>query len=111
MPDIYTVSLTTHARKQMQDIMHYISVELQAPDAARLLLDKLEKELSSLSQLPHRIVLTAEEPWHSYGIHKMMFKNFLIYFWIDEGASIVQVTAIVYGKRNQVEQLTDMNME
>lgn len=111
MADVYTVKITAQAREQMQDITHYIAVDLQAPDAALRLLDTLEKEISALSQLPHRIALTEEEPWHSYGVHKMTVKNFLVYFWIDEDARKVQVTAVVYGRRDQAGQLTNMDME
>lgn len=111
MADVYSVKITAQARAQMQDITHYIAVELTAPDAALRLLDTLEKEISSLSQHPHRITLTEEEPWRSYGIHKMIVKNFLVYFWIDEDAYKVQVTAVIYGRRDQVGQLTNMDME
>lgn len=111
MADIYTVKITAQASEQIQAITHYIAVDLQAPDAALRLLDTLEKEISSLSQLPHRIALTEEELWHSYGVHKMTVKNFLVYFWIDEDARKVQVTAVVYSRRDQVGQLTNMDME
>lgn len=111
MADTYTVKITTQAVEQMQDITHYIASELQAPDAALRLLDTLEKEISSLSQLPQRIVLTEEEPWHSYGIHKMTVKNFFVYFWIDKVADKVEVTAVIYNRRDQAGQLSNMNME
>lgn len=64
-----------------------------------------------LSKFPQRIALTEEEPWHSYGIRKIPVKNFLVYFWIDEDHLKVQVTAVVYGKRDQVHQLSQMDMD
>ena len=57
------------------------------------------------------IALTEEEPWHNYGIRKMPVKNFLVYFWLDEDHLIVQVTAVVYGKRDLIRQLSQMDME
>lgn len=50
--------------------------------------------------------MTEEEPWHSYNVHKMTVKNFLVYFWIDEDARKVQVIAVIYNKRDQIDQLT-----
>ena len=61
--------------------------------------------------MPRSVALTEEEPWHSYGIHKLPVKNFLVYFWIDEAARKVQVTAVIYGRRDQVRQLSEMSME
>lgn len=108
---IYLVKITTQAEEQLQEITKYIASELRAPKSALRLLDEMESAISSLSQFPQRIVLTEEEPWHSYGIHKMPVKNFLIYFWIDEENGKVQVTAVIYGKRDQMKQLSQMEME
>lgn len=104
----YIVKITMQAQEQMQEIAHYIADSLQAPETALRMLDTLEKEITSLSRFPNRIALTEEEPWRSYGIHKMPVKNYLIYFWIDEIAHKVQVTAVVYGKRDQMQQLSQM---
>lgn len=68
----------------------------------------MKKEMASLSYLPNRVMLTEEEPWHSEGIHKMVVGNYLIYFWIDEAAFTVWITAVVYGSRDQRRQLLDM---
>ncbi len=110
MADDYIVKITAQAQEQMRDITRYIAYSLQALDTALRMLDTLEKEIASLSRFPNRIVLTEEEPWHSYGIHKMPVKNYLIYFWIDETMHKVQVTAVVYGKRDQMQQLSQMSL-
>lgn len=68
-------------------------------------------EIAGLCEFPGRIPLTDEEPWRTEGIHKMPVKNFLVYFWIDEGNSKVQITAVVYGKRDQRQILTMMGKE
>ena len=107
----YIVKVTDFAIAQLLEIRDYISVVLGEPTTAKKLLNTLETEMASLSRFPHRIVLTDEEPWHSCGIHKMMVKNFIIYFWIDEESKKVQVTAVVYGRRNQREQLDAMPMQ
>ena len=107
----YAIKITRQAQEQMREIVSYISEELKAPDAALHLLDILENAITSLAQMPQRIALTEEEPWRSNGIHKMPVKNFLVYFWIDEENTRVQVTAIVYVKRNQIRQLSNMEIE
>jgi len=107
----YLVKITVQAEGQLQEIIKYIASELKAPKAALRLLDDIERSILSLSQLPHRVALIEEEPWHNYGIRKMPEKNFLIYFWIDEENRRVQVTAVIYAKRDQLSQLSQMDME
>jgi len=107
----YIIKITAQAEEQLQEIIKYITSELKAPKAALCLLDEIEHSISSLSQFPQRVTLTEEEPWRSYGIHKMPVRNFIIYFWIDEENSKVQVTAVIYGKRDQLKQLSQMDIE
>lgn len=108
MGKVYEVKVTPYALCQMQEIVQYISATLQSPDNAANWLDTVKKEMASLSSMPARIPLTEEEPWHSQGIHKMVVKNFLVYFWIDDEKLCVWVTAVVYGRRNQRQQLEQM---
>ena len=106
----YEVKITQYALRQMQEIVRYISATLQSPENAVRWLNVMQKELASLSTMPARIPLTEEEPWHSQGIHKMVVKNFLAYFWIDTDHLCVWVTAVVYGRRSQRRQLEQMEM-
>ena len=106
----YAVKITPYALQQMQEIVRYISATLQSPENATRWLDTIKAELASLSSMPVRIPLTEEEPWHSQGVHKMVVKNILVYFWIDADNLRVWVTAVVYGRRNQRRQLEQMEM-
>ena len=109
--DNYIVKITSQAEEQIHEIAHYISHELKSPNAALHLLDTLEDTFSSLIQFPHRITIVNDEPWHSKGIRRLPVKNFFIYFWIDEDNMKVQITAGIYSKRDQLQQLAKMNME
>ena len=40
----------------------------------------------------------------------MSFKNFLVYYLIDEEKDAVWVTAVVYGRRDQIVALVDMSL-
>ena len=111
MDKTYNVKITSQAEEQMQETIYYIAHELKAPDAALHLLDALENSFASLTHFPQRVALMDEEPWHTNGIHCLPVKNFLVYFWIDEDNAKVQVTAVIYEKRDQLHQLSQMDME
>ena len=108
MDKIYNIKITSQAEEQMQEIAHYITHELKSPEAALRLLDTLESSFVSLTHFPQRIALVAEEPWHTNRIHRLPVKNFLVYFVIDDDNMTIQVTAVIYGKRDQLSQI---NME
>lgn len=111
MDKTYVVKITSQAEEQIQEIIHYITNELKAPVAALHLLDALEASFTSLAHFPQRVTLIDEEPWHTNGIHRLPVKNFLVYFWIDEDNIKVQVIAVIYEKRDQLHQLSQMDIE
>lgn len=90
----YTVKVTKMAYEHMQEIVKYISGELFAPDAAGKLLHEFQSSIEGLAEMPERYSLVDEEPWRTEGMRKIIVKNFLIYFWIDEHNMKVQVTGV-----------------
>ena len=107
----YEVKITEPAQRQLQEIIRYIAGDLQEKQTAIRMLDTLEKEILSLSTLPNRVAVTEEEPWHSAGIRKLSVKNYLVYFWVNEDQKQVQITAVVYGRRDQRNVLQNMKYE
>ena len=104
----YLVKLTPHAVAQIQETIAYISKVLLVPDTARLWADRLEKEIGTLDIMPARFPLLDREPWRSIGYHKMPVQNFIVYYFIDEEAKTVWVTAVVCARRDQLNALKDM---
>ena len=107
----YQIKFTRQAREQMYDTVRYLSKELASPQTAYHWVEKIEHVVSSLAQFPNRVPLTEEEPWRSQGIRKMPVQNFLVYFWVDEEHLRVQITAVIYGKRDQLRALSQMNLK
>ena len=103
--DKYKVKITPQASEQMYEIFNYISNTLGEPVAAERLLDELRESTLSLGIMPKRIALIDEEPWKSHGVHKMPVKNFIVYFWINEELKEVHIIAVIYGRRDQLEQI------
>ena len=110
MDKTYSIKITSQAEEQILEIVHYISRELKSPDAALHLLDALDDAFASLAHFPERIPLIYEEPWHTKEIHRLPVKNFLVCFWIDKVNMTVQITAIIYAKRDQLHQLSQLDI-
>lgn len=107
----YEVNVTRQALAQMREITHYISFVLMAPDTAKQWLATMNGKLSGLSILPKRYPLVKEKPWRNKGIRSMTVNNFLVYYWVDERNARVQITSVIYKKRDQQEQLSNMILE
>lgn len=105
----YEVKLTAQAIGQIEEIVQYISKILLAPETARKWADTLQSEIAKLDTMPSRYPLTEEEPWHTKGIHKIPFKNFLVYYLVDEDKKAVWIAAVIYGRRDQIAALVDMS--
>lgn len=106
----YEVKITRQALDQMKEIIHYVSHNLMSPDVANHLLDQLQSNILKLSNFPKRHMLVEEEPWRTEGIRRFVVQNFLVYYWVDDEKSEVHVTAVVYNKRDQLEQLAHMDV-
>jgi toxin ParE1/3/4 len=106
----YEVKVTRQAHRQMREIALYIANECCAPEAAQNLLDKLES-INDLAEMPKRHSLVDKEPWRNAGVRKVIVKNFLIYFWVDDENMRVQVTGVIYEKRDQLARLAEMDRE
>ena len=104
----YEVKLTVQAIGQIEEAVQYISKILLEPETARKWADTLQCEIEKLDTMPSRYPLTDEEPWHTKGIRKMPVKNFLVYYLVDEKKKAVWITAVIYGRRNQIAALLDM---
>lgn len=111
MASKYKVIVTPQAARQIKETARYIKCVLCAPMAAEAFLKTIQESVVSLDQFPNRIGLTTEEPWHSYGIHKMVIDNYLVYFWINEELYSVHVVAFARGNRNQRQILEEIEIK
>ena len=59
----------------------------------------------------YEVKLTSQAIGQMEEIHKMPIKNFLVYYLIDEDRKVVWVTAVIYGRRDQIVALTDMSFD
>ena len=107
----YQVKMTYNAISQLRDIVEYISVFLGEDDIAKHWSDRIKKAIFSLDQMPFRYPLVNEEPWRSEGIHRMVVENFIVYYWVSLDTSTVWISAIVYGRRDQINALRKIKKE
>lgn len=107
----YKVKLTSNALTQLKEAVGYISKVLLEPEVARRRSDRIKKEILTLDRMPLRYPLVNDEPWRAEGIRKMTVENFIVYYWVNDDTAVVWITAVVYGKRDQLSVLRNMPKE
>lgn len=103
----WDVKFTDQARRDLRDILDYISYELQEPQVAVKLVRSITKEILSLDQMPMRYRLYEKEPWKSQGLRCFPVKNYLIFYYPEETSNTVYAVRVIYGGRDISRQLSE----
>lgn len=102
---IFEIEISDQADNDLRNIYEYIAFELQSPDNASGQLDRLEKGISSLDQMPERFREYEKEPWHSRGLHIMPVDNYCVLYILDIDKAVVTIIRVMYGGRDIETQL------
>lgn len=105
----YQIKITDQANQDLRGIFEYIAYELQELKTAIGQLDRLEKEINSLNQMPERYRIYDREPWRSRNLHIMPVDNYLVFYVPDNNTQTVSVVRIFYGRRDIDTQLIESN--
>ena len=102
---IFKIEITTQAKADLRSIYEYIAFTLLSPQSAAKQLDRLEKSIMSLDNMPMRFKAYETEPWHSRGLRIMPVDNFVALYIPNMETGIVTIIRVMYGGRNIDEQL------
>lgn len=105
--DQYRVIITPDAADDIFRLKSYIAVTLQAPETALKYIRGIRGEIEKLDTFPAAIAPVPDEPWHSRGVRRIIYKNFYIYYRINESEKIVYVLNVIYARRDQLGALKE----
>ena len=94
----YQINITDQANQDLRNIFEYIAFELQEPKIAIGQLNRLEKEIYSLDQMPERYRVYDREPWRSRNLHIMPVDNYLVFYIPKTDDKTVYITRVFYGR-------------
>ena len=93
---MYEVIYLPTARKQLEDIVDYIAVELASPEAALDFIEEVNKAAKSLAEMPYRhpiyhtsFALLEEVRWISV-------KNYNVFYKIFEEEKTVEIRRVLH---------------
>lgn len=102
---MYKLSYLPLANRDIADAVNYIADELLAPKAALDLLDALDKSISRLKDFPYscRVYQSVKPLEQEYRI--ILVKNYAVFYTVDEQKNLVEITRVIYAKRDLDKQL------
>ncbi len=99
----YKLIVSKEAHKDIDDIVYYIVVELVNPAAAAGFLNDVEKTYHTVVDNPRMYSLCNDARLSKVGYRKIVIKNYLILYRIDDETKTVFIVRIFYGGRNYTE--------
>ncbi len=101
----YKLIVSKEAHNDIDDIIHYIAVELVNPVAAASFLDDVEKGYHAVADNPRMYSLCNDSRLSKDRYRKIVIKNYLILYRIDDEMQTIFIVRIIYGGRNYIELL------
>ena len=97
---MYKLEYLPVARRDMIEIVRYISQELQNPTAAVQLAMELIEAGDSIPKFPYAnpAFIPIRPLKHEY--RKLLVQNYFMFYWVDEVKKLVTVARVVYARRD-----------
>lgn len=92
----YRVHISEPAENDLRDIVRYISAALSAPIPAGKMMDIFQQAISDLAAIPHRCPSVRDERLAMLGYHKLLVKNYLVLFTVDEKAKVIDIEKLLF---------------
>ncbi len=97
---MYQIAYLPAARRDLIQIVSYISHQLQNPRAAEALASQIINAIDHLSVFPYaNPVYTPIRPLN-HEHRKLIVKNYIVLYWVDEKSQMVTIARAVYYSRN-----------
>lgn len=96
----YRVDISEPAENDLRNIVRYISAQLSAPMTAADMINTVEEAIADLAVMPQKCPPVTDERLAMIGYRKLLFKNYIVFFTINEKSKVVDVERILYARRD-----------
>lgn len=103
----YEVNITPQASNDLRGIYEYIAFTLRSSQNAAGQLDRLEKNIEALEQMPERYRVYDKEPWRSRNLRVLSVDNYLVFYIPNREDGVVTILRVMYAGRNIDKHLAD----
>ena len=97
---MYKLEYLPVAKHDLVEIIQYISQVLQNPSAADRLAVEIITAIDKLPAFPYAFPVYIPVKSLKYEYRKLLVKNFIVFYYIDESNKLITISRVLYAKRN-----------
>ena len=101
----FKIVFTDNCKQEMDDIYNYISNNLYAPKAVKKLMNKVEKTIQSLKDMPKAYATIKKYDELEMEYRRIVINNYVIIYTISEQDNIIYIVHMYYGRSNYFEYI------
>ena len=98
--DKYSVMLMKRAQRDLDGIYTYIARSFLEPGTALSLVERIEKQILSLDQMPYRWPERTRGAYANRGYRELVVENYTVIYRVDEPTKQVIVVTVRYSRSN-----------
>ena len=98
--DKYSVMLMKRAQRDLDGIYTYIARSFSEPGTALALVERIEKQILSLDQMPYRCPERTRGAYANQGYRELLVENYTVIYRVDEPTKQVIVVTVRYSRSN-----------
>ena len=98
---MYKVVYLPAARRQLEDAVMYIAVDLCDPDAALALADEVDAFVQRLKEMPYRFPIYHTVFAIKHEIRSFPVKNYNVYYVVNEENKTVEIWRVLHKLQNR----------
>lgn len=96
----YVVEMTDKAKMDLRGIYEYIAFALQSKINADRQLDRIEREILSLSEMPERYIVLNLDFEADKAVRMVSVDRYCVIYHVAKERDVVQILRILYGGRD-----------
>jgi len=105
MQERYEVKISGKAKEDLRNIITYINETLNEPTIAKKYAKVIKERIKSLEYFPQRYVIIDDKKLMDLTIRRLIIKNYIVFYRINENKKIVTIERIIYGKNDWINKL------
>lgn len=97
---MYKLEFLPSAKKDIEEIAYYITTTLCNPTAAVSLVENILNAAENLVDMPYSCPLYYPLKPLKKEYRKLLVKNYMLFFYVDESNKTVTVAKVIYARRS-----------
>lgn len=99
----YNIQYSKQSKQDLIEIKKYIKDNLQEPQIAKNLIEKIRREINYLKENPQVCAIIDEDIIRRLEVRKLIVDNYIVFYRIKNDN--IQIVRIMYGRRNWINLL------